>query len=80
MEEIMIDGDRFFAYCTKKFKYLVGTTFTPEINDSNDVRLRIDQASKAFYAMNRSPFRCKEISSKQAAETPQILQSGHHSC
>jgi hypothetical protein len=60
-KEIMIDEDRFFAYCTK-FKYL-GTTFTPELNDSNDVQTRIDQASKAFYAMNKNIFRRKEISS-----------------
>jgi hypothetical protein len=60
-KEIMLDEDRFFAYCTK-FKYL-GTSFTPELNDSNDVQARIDQASKAFYAMNKNVFRNKEISS-----------------
>jgi hypothetical protein len=61
MKEIMLDEDCFFAYCTK-FKYL-GTTFTPDLNNSNGIQLRIDQASKAFYAMNKNVFRCKEISS-----------------
>jgi hypothetical protein len=51
-KEIMIDKERFFRYCTE-FKYL-GTTFTPELNGTNDVQLRIDQASKAFYAMNKN--------------------------
>jgi hypothetical protein len=37
---------------------------TPELNDSNDIQLRINQASKAFYAMNKHIFRCKDISSK----------------
>jgi exonuclease III len=66
-KEIMLDDSRFFAYCTK-FKYL-GTTFTPELNDSNDVQLRIDQASKAFYAMNKNVFRRKEISSELRLRT-----------
>jgi hypothetical protein len=63
----MIDDECFFGYCTK-FKYL-GTTFTPGLNDSNDVQLRIHQASKAFYAMNKNIFRCKEISSKLRLRT-----------
>jgi hypothetical protein len=37
-KETMLDGDRFFAYCTTKLKYL-GTTFSPELNDSNHVQL-----------------------------------------
>ncbi len=57
-KEIMIDDERFFGYCTD-FKYL-GTTFTPELNDSNDVQLRIDQASKAFYAMNKNVLDAKK--------------------
>ncbi len=60
MKEIELGKDRFFAYCTK-LKYL-GTTFTRKLNDSNDVQLQIDQASKAFYAMNKNIFRCKDIS------------------
>jgi hypothetical protein len=60
-KEIMPDEDRFFAYCTK-FKFL-GTSFTPELNDSNDIQTQIDQAIKAFYAMNKNMFRNKEISS-----------------
>ena len=63
----MIDDDRFFGYCTQ-FKYL-GTTFTPELNDSNDIQLQIDQASKAFYAMNKNIFRQKDISSKLRLRT-----------
>ena len=63
----MIDDERFSGYCTN-FKYL-GTTFTPVLNDSNDVQLRIDQASKAFYAMNKNVFRCKEISIKLRLRT-----------
>ena len=63
----MIDDDRFFGYCTQ-FKYL-GTTFTPELNDSNDIQLRIDQGSKAFYAMNKNIFRQKDISSKLRLRT-----------
>jgi hypothetical protein len=66
-KDIMLEGDRFFAYCTK-FKYL-GTTFTPELNDSNDIQLRIDQASKAFYAMNKNVFRRKDISSRLRLRT-----------
>ena len=53
----MIDETCFFAYCDK-FKYL-GTTFSPELNDSKDVESRIDQASKAFHAMSKNIFRCK---------------------
>jgi hypothetical protein len=37
IKEIMLDENCFFAYCTK-FKYL-GTTFTPELNGSNNVQL-----------------------------------------
>jgi hypothetical protein len=66
-KEIMIGNERFFGYCTE-FKYL-GTTFTPELNDTNDVQLRIDQASKAFYAMNKNIFRRKNISSKLRLRT-----------
>ena len=62
MREIMLDKNRFFAYCTK-FKYL-GTTFTPELNGSNDVQSRIDQASRAVHVMNKNIFRCKGISGK----------------
>jgi hypothetical protein len=58
-KDIMLEDKRFFGYCTN-FKYL-GTTFTPELNDSNNIQLRIDQASKAFYAMNKNIFRCKDI-------------------
>jgi hypothetical protein len=61
MKEIELGKDRFFAYCTK-FKNL-GTAFTPELNDSNDVQLQIYQASKAFYAMNKNIFGCKDFSS-----------------
>jgi hypothetical protein len=60
-KDIETDEDHYFGYCTK-FKYL-GTTFNPERNDSNDVQLRIYQASKAFYAMNKNVFRRKDISS-----------------
>jgi hypothetical protein len=64
----MIDDEIFFGYCTG-FKYL-GTTFTPELNNSNDVQMRIDQApSKAFYAMNTNVFRRKVISSKLRLRT-----------
>jgi hypothetical protein len=66
-KEIMLGEDHFFTYCTK-FNYL-GTTFNPELNNSNDVQLRIDQASKAFYAMNNNVFRCKDISSKLRLRT-----------
>jgi hypothetical protein len=53
-KDIMINEDHFFTYCTK-FKYLLGTTFTPELNDSNDVQSRIDQASKVFYDGQKHP-------------------------
>ena len=66
-KEVMIDDKQFFGYCTE-FKYL-GTTFTPELNDSNNVQLRTNQASKAFYAMNKNIFRCKDISSKLRLRT-----------
>jgi hypothetical protein len=66
-KEIELGEDRFFAYCTK-FKYL-GTTFTPELSNSNDVQLRIDQVSKAFYAMNKNIFRRKDISSNLRLRT-----------
>jgi hypothetical protein len=66
-KDIMIDEDGFFGYCTR-LKYL-GTAFTPELNNSNDVQLRIDQASKAFYAMNKNIFKQKDISSKLRLRT-----------
>jgi hypothetical protein len=66
-KDIMLGDERYFGYCTN-FKYL-GTTFTPELNDSNDIQLRIDQASKAFYAMNKNIFRCKAINSKLRLRT-----------
>jgi len=65
--DIMLGDGRFFGYCTN-FRYL-GTTFTPELNDSNDIQQRIDQASKAFYAMNKNIFRCKDINSKLRLRT-----------
>jgi hypothetical protein len=61
-KDIVLDENCFFAYCTK-FKYL-GTTFTPELNGSNNVQLWIEQASKAFYVMNKNILRYKDISSK----------------
>jgi hypothetical protein len=63
----MIDEDGFFTYCTK-FKYL-GTTFTHELNDSNNVHLQINQASKAFYVMNKNILRCKDIISNLCLRT-----------
>jgi hypothetical protein len=72
MKEIMIDDERFFGYCTE-FKYLGTSTFTPELNDSNDVQLRMDQASKALYAMNNNIFRCKDISSKLRLRTYNVI-------
>jgi hypothetical protein len=66
-KDIMIDEDRFFTYCTK-FKYL-GTTFPPELNNSNVIQLQIDQAGKAFYAMNKNILRRKDISSKLQLRT-----------
>jgi hypothetical protein len=40
--DINIDKNHFFSFC-KNFKYL-GTNFSPKLNDSNDIKKRIDQA------------------------------------
>ncbi len=57
--DIELDNNGYFSF-TKEFKYL-GSTFTPELNDTINVEKRIDQASKAFKAMNPNVFRRKEI-------------------
>jgi hypothetical protein len=70
-EDIDIDGDRYFSFCDK-FKYL-GSIFKPSLNDSHDVDKRIDQASKAFYAMNKNVFRKREIPIKLRLRTYQAI-------
>ena len=57
--DIDIDENHFFSFC-KNFKYL-GTNFSPELNDSNDIKKRIDQAQRAYYALNRNILRNNKI-------------------
>ena len=57
--DINLDENQYFSFC-KNFKYL-GTNFTPELNDSNDIKKRIDQAQRAYYALNRNVLRNKKI-------------------
>jgi hypothetical protein len=38
-------------------------------NNSNTIQPQINQASKAFYAMNKNIFRCKDISRKLQLKT-----------
>jgi hypothetical protein len=48
--DIDINENHFFSFC-KNFKYL-GTNFLPKLNDSNDIKKRIDQVQRAYYALN----------------------------
>ena len=48
--DIMITENEYFGYCTK-FKYL-GTTFDSNLNDSTDIKARIQKATGAFAKMS----------------------------
>jgi hypothetical protein len=57
--DINIDENHFFSFC-KNFKYL-GTNFSPKLDNSNDIKKRIDQAQRAYYALNRNVLRNNKI-------------------
>lgn len=56
---IEIDENHYFSFCDN-FKYL-GTNFTPDLNDSKDIKKRIDQAQRAYYALNQNVLRNNKI-------------------
>ena len=56
---IEIDKNHYFSFCDN-FKYL-GTTFTPDLNDSKDIKKQIDQAQRAYYALNKNVLRNNKI-------------------
>jgi hypothetical protein len=61
MEDIEIDEDRFMSFWCLKFKYLLGTFFTPKLNDTADVIERISQARKLFNSMNQQVLSNRKI-------------------
>ena len=50
-EDIMLNSHEYFSFCDT-FKYL-GTTFTSDLDDSADIKKRIQKASGAFYKMSK---------------------------
>ena len=48
----MVGGTNYFSYCDK-FKYL-GTIFTPNLKNDEDIKKRISQATGAFAAMEKT--------------------------
>ena len=50
--DIMVGGTNYFSYCDK-FKYL-GTIFTPNLKNDEDIKKRISQATGAFAAMEKT--------------------------
>jgi hypothetical protein len=64
-KDINIDNNQFFSFCNK-FKYL---GFNNELNDTEDINRRIQQATAAFASLSENVLRNKNISKKLRKRT-----------
>jgi hypothetical protein len=68
---IELDNNKYFSFCTK-FKYL-GSMFTNDLNDSEDINKRIKQSTAAFATLGPNVLCNKRISRKLRLHTYEAI-------
>jgi hypothetical protein len=70
-KDIDLDNNKYFSFCNQ-FKYL-GSIFTNNLNDSEDINRRIKQATAAFASLSDNILRNKKISKKLRKRTYEAI-------